>query len=189
VLGEEGERRRAAALDARSNAAGVIPSTTISTSFFCMPQRLLVAGERPQTAYRSGLDRLSSGTRANSASTTRYPAAGIQASAATTIAAQATSAPCADPRSAAPQRAAHGLRCAERAGDAPAIPAARSPQSPACQFPITKPMPAPAAPASTMTAILPPRPRLPAVPARRMPIAAPRPALTPIQYHVPMREP
>jgi hypothetical protein len=105
------------------------------------------------------------------------------------MAAQATSAPV--PTRVPPRLSAPLTVCVAQSAPAipPAIPAARSPQSPACQFPITKPMPAPAAPASTMTAILPPRPRLPAVPARRMPIAAPRPALTPIQYHVPMREP
>ena len=65
VLGEQRERRRAPPSTARSNAAGVMPSTTMRMSF--LPHFASVRSP----AYRSGARRRSRSASAGSASASR----------------------------------------------------------------------------------------------------------------------
>ena len=109
-------------------------------------------------AYRSGRPAPQSGTRTSSEAMT-YPAAGIQASAATNDRDPPARSAVVRPR-VPPRLSAHRSRLgrAERSGNAAGDSGGASPQPFDCQLPIAKPMPAPAAPASRMTAILDPRP-------------------------------
>ena len=83
VLGEEGERRCAAALDRTLEGRRGHPVHDDEHELLGHVRVYSSRASVRKPAYRSGRRRLSSGRRASSASAMRYPAAGIQASAAT----------------------------------------------------------------------------------------------------------
>ena len=189
VLGEE---RRAPARDRPRPRArtppGVIPSTTISTSFLGMCRAYSSRASVRKPAYRSGC--APPEPRGEGGQRQRLEVADDRDQGQR----------CDDERGAA-RRAAPCRRASRRAdsappttcrapsapASAPTMPPSRSPQPPGCQLSIQSRCRRLRRRPKRIAAI---RPRVPRRrPAKRTPIAAPSPAHTPIQYHEPTPEP
>ena len=111
VLGEEGQGRRAAALDRALERRRGHPVHDDEHELRSHAPGLLVPRERPQTGVPLGTRTPQQRHESQEHERNEYPTAGIQASAATTIAAPATSAPC---RLACRRAGAHRSRSALR---------------------------------------------------------------------------
>ena len=137
VLGEERERRRAVAVEARSKPAGVIPSTTIRTSFFGRHQSF--ASVR-NPAYRSGA-RLRNRRRARAARAPRGSRERARARARRRGAPRRATSAAVPPR-VPPRRSAPLTICAAPSAPAspPSAPATMSPQPPGQPPSIAKPI-------------------------------------------------